>query len=154
MLFFSLLHKAEKKDRGDKTCKTFNTVLRLIVRSCHIGPQLMKWFSLSQRRVGEGRLQHHLPLPLAAIKLLAPCCHSLLSGLSAAVRGSHVLHLSNTLHSEPATQPQRSPPLTSSTVCSSPLPKEFQFDAFRMIKSRDKWDKLWGRKFNWSEKFP
>lgn len=53
--------------------ETFNTIVRLIVRSCHIGPQLMKWFSLSQHREEEeDRLQHRLPLSFTAIKPLAP----------------------------------------------------------------------------------
>ena len=60
-----------------------------------------------------------LLLLLAAIKPLALHCHSLHSGLSAAVRGSHVVHCwawhNHRAHRRPATCP----------ACSSPLPKGF-----------------------------
>lgn len=71
--------------------------VRSIVKSCHIGPELMKWLS-RQRKESRAAAAAASPSssssPPTAIKPGGPRCHSLL--LSAAVREGHMLYTFST----------------------------------------------------------
>lgn len=92
VLFLSLLYEAE---HGDEPGKTLNITVRLIVHVMPVWATLNETLLFITAKQREARLQHRLPLSLTALKPLAPRRHSLL--LSAAVRRSHVVHLSSTL---------------------------------------------------------
>lgn len=130
VLFPSPLYEAEKQEHGDKTGETLNIIARWIVHVTPLWPTLNEMLLFITAKQREARLQHHLPLSLTTVKPLALRHHSLL--LSAAVRRSHVVHLSSTLL---WTQHNHNrPPPTSRTAGASAIPKEFQLNLFRIIK--------------------
>lgn len=61
---------------------------------------------------------------------------------------SHVLQRSDKL------QPDAQRTTAAPSHPPNPIAREFHFNAFRIIKSTQTWDKLQRRKFNWSERFP